>query len=713
MRILFIGNFDIAGKYLSERLAKEGYDIVWATSEPVLTLWEGRFKGTVYRGQWRKSDYHRMINLNSTNGVVYMTGSHREHYEGNTDYKTHIKSLTDVLSVLSQYPKIRFIYFSSIELAYKGPYTPVLADLAAGEMLVDTYRQNYQIPVLILRFGLVYGNSDFRNMGFIGYELGRLLENKPIKSMYHKDSWIDTVYGEDAAEAVLRLMIMEKSGVYDICSGYPVTLEELYGTLIQVSGTEQKITYLGEKQTGEREVFQGSRSVKEDTGWMPRVLFHESGIRILRQSVNHRQEKVQQAGDGKTLRGKGIKWLSVPFLKNVAEVFIFYAVSQFILNLMKDAADFRYIDVRLLFVVLTSSFYGTGMGIFAAILACLSYGYGLSKSGIDISYLMYSMNTWIPFIMYGIAGALVGYIVDKKQDEKDAAEENYENLNQKYVFLKELHSEALEIKGQLQRQIMTTKDSFGKAYEVAVELDTLEPDLILYKVVDILESVMECDKIAVCLFSQGNMEYARLKACSPRLHEEIQNSISMREYPVLLDKLQKKEMYVNAELLFGYPDFAAPILHEDEVIGFIATFDIGADKFTLYYQNLFRILVSLVERNLIKALKHEDALRAEMYYPNTELLCQKFFEDKAALMQEQKEQFHHTFLKLKIKADVLCSKEEMSEKLTTLIRGHDFAGIDRDGDYAVILINADEGALSMIRNRFRNRGLEVESERWI
>ncbi len=711
MKVLFIGEFDIAGKYIAERLAREGHEVCWATSEPILDLWDSDIKGNVYRGEWRRADYKRIINVNSADVAVYMTGVHREHYEGDTDYRSNIVSLTDVLSILRQGSGIRFVYLSSMELAYDGAYTPVLTDLAAGEMLAEAYRQAYQIPVLILRLGTVFGSHDLQKMGFTGYELERFLDGRKVESLYRKDTWMDTIYGEDAARAVLRLLVMEKSGKYEVCSGYPVTFEEYYSIISRAAGIEQKVTYLGKKQTGGREVFQGSRKLKEETGWMPNVLFQESGVKILETCVQqYREQKKELQGSRTDSRSRFRKWLSAPLLKNAAEVLGMYVISLVILKYTKNAADFRYVDIRLLFVALTAGLYGMKLGLFATILVWISYGRSLSRSGVDVSYLLYEMNTWIPFIMYGVAGSVIGYVSDKKQDEKESAEENYRVLDKKYEFLKTLHKEALEIKGQLQRQIMTTKDSFGKAYEVTVELDTLEPELILYKVINILESVMECDKAAVFLFGRANLNYARLKACSPKLYEEIPNSFNMKEYPLLLEKFQKENTFVNADLLPGYPDYAAPVRHKDEMIAFIAIFDIGVEKFTLYYQNLFRILVSLVEKNLIKALEYEERRKEELYYPGTELLRTEFFENKVALMQDQKENFYHTFLKLKITADALCSRKEMSENIISLIRGNDFAGIDRDGDYTAILINADEDAFPVIQERFRKRGLETETK---
>ena len=50
-------------------------------------------------------------------------------------------------------------------------------------------------------------------------------------------------------------------------------------------------------------------------------------------------------------------------------------------------------------------------------LAIASYVAALLHAQIDISYVFYSVESWIPFILYGVAGAFGGYWSDKKYDD--------------------------------------------------------------------------------------------------------------------------------------------------------------------------------------------------------------------------------------------------------------------------------------------------------
>lgn len=85
------------------------------------------------------------------------------------------------------------------------------------------------------------------------------------------------------------------------------------------------------------------------------------------------------------------------------------------------------------------------------------------------------------------------------------------------------------------------------------------------------------------------------------------------------------EVFVNTQMLADYPDMASPIYAQGKLYGFAAVYDLPAENFTVFYQNLMRILTSLIERNLSKALRYEEARRKEMYIDGTELLKKEAF----------------------------------------------------------------------------------------
>ena len=44
MNVLFIGKWDIAGAYISDRLFREGHEVCWMTEEKTGTLWNKKFR---------------------------------------------------------------------------------------------------------------------------------------------------------------------------------------------------------------------------------------------------------------------------------------------------------------------------------------------------------------------------------------------------------------------------------------------------------------------------------------------------------------------------------------------------------------------------------------------------------------------------------------------------------------------------------------------
>lgn len=707
MSILFIGKWDLAGAYISDRLIREGNKVCWITDEQTKILWNKKFKGNIYRGAFNKEECRRVLKVNSVDTVIYMTGGLRENLEGLTEYSSRMLELTEVLSLLKTYSLKSMVYLSSVELDYQEVYTPVLTELAAGEMLCKAYHSAYELPVLILRLGNVYGSFGIKNMGYTGAMLQKIQRNEVITSSYSEGDYIDAIFGEDVAVAAERLLKSEKQGEYRIITGHPVSFEEYFACLGKTVGKRPEIVWKREKSTAPKEFFENEKKLKEETGWVPFYLLQDKGITVLSGAVHQKEEEYRK------VEKRDIKWWLEKlrkrrFLWPVLETAGLFAVTTLLMRLTGSGLDNKYADLRMMFVAVVSCLHGMRMGILGIILACLSYMAELHSAQIDVSYLVYSVDTWVPFVAYFITGTVIGYMVDRRQDDMDNLKESQRLLNDKYEFLKSIHGEVLEVKGSLRRQVITSKYSFGHAYEVAVELDSLKPELILLKVISILENIMDCDKAAVFLFGKKNTPYVRLKACSSRLRNTIGNSLNMEEYPEMLASFTEEGLFINKDLREGYPDYAAPLYYRGEIYAFVAVYDLQAEKLTVYFQNLFKIIASLIEKNLVKALEYENAQHDELYFPGTELLHPKAFEDRLSIMKEESDDIAYTFMECKVYPQCPMTQEEASSRIQSIIRGNDSMGVDKDGDYAVILVNMTEEFIDNVRVRFERKQLSLE-----
>ena len=128
----------------------------------------------------------------------------------------------------------------------------------------------------------------------------------------------------------------------------------------------------------------------------------------------------------------------------------------------------------------------------------------------------------------------------------------------------------------------------------------------------------------------------------------------------------------------------------------------------MYYQNLFRILTSLIEKNLAKALEYETVQHDNLCYPGTELLYPAVFEDRLRVMDEAGEDASHTYVLGKVYPTSGIDRDEVASRIAAVIRGSDCMGIDKDGDYAVILVNMTMEYLDRVKERFQRNGLVLE-----
>ena len=143
-------------------------------------------------------------------------------------------------------------------------------------------------------------------------------------------------------------------------------------------------------------------------------------------------------------------------------------------------------------------------------------------------------------------------------------------------------------------------------------------------------------------------------------------------------------------------------------MGFVALYDVGADKYTIYFQNLFHIITNLIEQSLAKALKYERLKRDELYYPGTSLLYPRAFQERLNIMRMESGDIAYSFVLAKVYPLQQETREAVARRISGVIRGSDCMGVDAQGDYAVILVNMKEAYLDMLKDRFLRFGLRLE-----
>jgi nucleoside-diphosphate-sugar epimerase len=702
LKLLLVGEGCVEGRYIARRFYKEGYKINWITKENTEQLLDKDVKGNVYHIPIQSSRCREVIKSNVFDTIVFLTSGYREKFENEEEeYNSLIPELQLVLKYANEIKK--FVFMSSVELCNEENLTPILTDLKAGEMLCEAWSKKYKIPISIFRISSAYGEEFYDRAGYLGKVIEKMKENKRISTVFSKDGEIDLIYGGDISDAVYRVLSENKTGTYTIVSERPIKITEFFTILSERYGYNFEIQYA--QDYDRNNIICDANRLKKELGWLP---FHEfvKELDILDKIDNlNRTKKIVKVREKK----QDSKLTKVA--KSLLENILLFLLAIIFKKFANDYADLRFIDVRLMYVVMVGMVYGVKQGLIATVLASASYIYELSTANIDISYFLYSINSWMPIVFYMIAGGWTGYMTDKRIDDMDTEKEEHAMLVVKHEFLLSLYNEMKEVKEQLQKQILVSKDSFGRVFEIANELSDFKPELIMFKAIRIIENIMETESVAIYLVDNDNLTYARLMTNSVNLQGKLSSSLKMDNLPGLTKAMEHQEFYVNKDLHSDYPAFAMPIVDNDKVVAIAMIYKLDYNKFSTFYQNLFRIVIGLIQQQLVNAYVYNNAMKKENYIEGTVLNSEKKFKDKLQTVISSKEELEFDFILVKVwDENSNIELTEFSDKVKRIMRNTDFAGINSKGEYNIVFMQATNSDFDNMQKRFQKIGLNSSLE---
>ena len=365
------------------------------------------------------------------------------------------------------------------------------------------------------------------------------------------------------------------------------------------------------------------------------------------------------------------------------------------------------VDFRLAFVMLIGTVYGLNAGVFAAFLASLSLIFGYFRQGMTLVLLFYEPSYWLPFLIYFIIGASCGYVQLRNTETSRFVQNENNLLRQRLQFTQELYEDTLEDKQLFRHQILGRRDSFGKIYTVTQQLNTLQPQEIYRKTIQVMEDILENHSLTIYHLEKGYV-FARLTAASSGLQPAPARSLAVDKYIDVFRAIEQDGVWVNRTFAPDLPMYAAGVRQNGSIVVLISLRTAGENQMTLYYQNLFRILCGLVETALIRAFEYESAIQETWYLPGTCLMRPVPFAEQlanACTLQEDK-MAQHLLLRVSGK---FATSEEFYAQLERSIRSSDIAGLGTDENVYLLLNQATEENLPLLTQRMAEKGFQVTS----
>lgn len=621
--------------------------------------------------------------------VIYLSDYLTFHGERGAE----LEELRRVFQLCREIQTSQIVCFVSSEICSDRMNGKVAA-LQGIELLSTYYAVENWLPIKIIRIpSLTSGNvsGDYFVKLFEQMESGRVeLAEVPEQELYFLDM-------ADLAEFLFRLL--------DNWDGISETLnlQGVVGTTFQ--DLEQQIHQLMpqtevvyQKTIPQYHLDLGDNLVRQRYGWFAKTdVIQNLGALYLRyQETFHkdlpRKDKILQ-------RILGLKKGYV-----LAEVLVGWYFVECLNRFLSTTVQFRMIDVRLLFIVIMSSIYGMNTGLLTAFLEILSVGYMYTKTGINWQTLFYEPSNWVPFLLYLVVAAICGYLRYRNDNAQQFLKEENALVQERNLFVTELYREALESKNRYKKQIIGSRDSFGKIFDVVRQLDTVLPEKIFAEAITVLEDVLENHSIAIYSMRDKDAIFGRLEVCSQQMNGQIPNSIRLEDFSQAMPKLEQGEVWFNKDLLEHYPMYMAGVKRHGGIVMLIMVFRVDYTQIGMYYANLFRILDQLIESFFVKAWEYRQAIREQIYEDGTAIVNEQYFLQQLSIRHSMLENRIASYKMIKIMREGR-TLQEMDGLLRTRIRDNDMAGLGQDGNIYLLLSQIDSNNLDVVIKRLENIGL--------
>ncbi|MEF2966822.1 NAD-dependent epimerase/dehydratase family protein [Paenibacillus sp. M1] len=718
MKVLVTGGYGFIGSHVAERFHKEGYEVFIIDNLSSGKIKNVNFKHRGYRLSVEDPKCEEIFRSNRFDAIVHLAAQVNvatSMENPRQDTKSNVLGLVNMLSLGSKYRAKKFIFASSAAVYGSGTETPLeetapcepISPYGMSKWVGETYCRKwgelYGLETVCFRFSNVYGprQNSVGEGGVISIFADRVLAGDDLYIYGTGEQTRDFIYVEDVADAIYRASYSPLTGVYNLSTQTESSVNMLVKLLHNLHGTPAEVIYQ-EPRAGDidRSVLCNAK-IKKDLDWSPMYGLRqglEKTYDWFKQNHPTSRELTHQASNSTRLHNLFTK--IKPYLENLL-AFTLMAI----LTLTRWDLSYSFIDIKMFYITIIGIVYGNRQAIMAVALSVGLLIYQRLTDGHELISMLYDTDFFFQIGMYLCIGLVVGYAVERKNDKIRSQHTEIKEIEEKYEFLNEVYQEAREVKNELQQRIMNSGDSFGKIHAITKELDSLEPEEIFTSTVNVIESIMDTKAVSIYIVS-GNGAYLRLAGHSKAIGEEAAKSLKVEDHEYISRIFLEGHVFVNRELAPGIPLMAAPVHRHGETVAIIALDELPFEKFSLYYQNLFKITVELVSSALSRAFSYVEATESLRYVEDTPILTHEVFETIRKNKQAAREQ-HNIGYTLLTPGGEVASLRDYSLEIKALLRETDYIGLGEAGKLLILLSNTGPDDVARVLERFSNRNISL------
>lgn len=625
--------------------------------------------------------------------IVFFSGDLTFH----TTEKNDAEELREVLEQAKQLQKdTKIIFLSSLDSSFSQKTDRGILS-AAKENLCQFYAREPHLDIKIVQIPYLYSGTyakDFLYRVFDCMHTGKtaVIDSASTDQMHFLSL-------QDLSRLLARVIDNWKSGsgILTVADEFNLSFAE-FGKRVCALCQSGTVDFTGTTQRQTLEA--NNKALRNEYGWFPRISLLEDLAEEYDAFLATKRERTQ------TWLDKLKKWLEEHSLfVKIAELILLFFITELLLYFTDSAVIFSIVDFRMVYIVVMATVHGLNFGLSAALLSSVSWLIAKVASGTNLLTIFYEPTNWLPFVFFVLVGALCGYVKLRKDDAIRFVTEQNRLLEDKLIFTREIYEDTHREKRDLKKQIIGSKDSFGKIFDITRRLDAVEPHLLYLRIMETFEEVLENKNITVYSVNKQST-FGRLEVASRDIIHMVSRSISTETYGEVIDQLHGGEIWRNIELKNDYPMYAAGVYRGDELVLLIFLWHANMDQRSLYYVNLFKILRDLVQMSLLRAFDYNQAVYQKQYIENTRIMQTDAFAECVRNFHALAEKKVSTYVLLEIDNEGR-SFAEMDALLGSKVRANDVLGASPDGKVRLLLSQASEKDLPFVLPRFESLGLSV------
>lgn len=230
-------------------------------------------------------------------------------------------------------------------------------------------------------------------------------------------------------------------------------------------------------------------------------------------------------------------------LKNSINLIILFLGTEVIRNLLTGIPEFKNLDIRIIFILIVSSYMGMKFGIISAILASISYIIQNYSQIVDIDIIFLNTNNWISFAIYIILSIIIGLRADKENLKDLNFQNEISNLRTKEV---ENNEKIAKYEKELKEfnQILISHNS-----------SYIQVSKFINKINKNREDITRINNLLKIALDNKTCQLVRLD----EINSELNNYIDTDKINIM----KKNKIWINKNLDKEVPFYIAPVFFEN------------------------------------------------------------------------------------------------------------------------------------------------------